>query len=119
MRYLSLVNAPSNQGPPPQALMDAMGKLMADAFADGTLVQTGGLASSAAMTRVRLSGGKVTLTDGPFTEAKEVIGGYAMLESATLEGAIKSAREFLQIHAEHWPGWVGECELREIVYLAP
>lgn len=119
MRYLSLVKAPTGQGPAPQALMDAMGKLMADAFADGSLVSTGGLAPAVAMTRVRVSGGKVTVVDGPYTEAKEVIGGYAMLESATLEGAIKSAREFLQIHAEHWPGWVGECEVREIVYLAP
>jgi len=119
MRYLSLVKAAPNQGPPPQALMDAMGKLMADAFADGTLVQTGGLASSATMTRVRLKGGKITVTDGPYAEAKEVIGGYAMLEAATLEGAIKSAREFLQIHADHWPEWVGECELRQIDYLAP
>ncbi len=119
MRYLSLVKAPTGQGPAPQALMDAMGKLMADAFADGSLVSTGGLAPAAAMTRVRLSGGKVTVLDGPYTEAKEVIGGYAMLESATLEGAIKSAREFLQIHADNWPGWVGECEIRQIDYLAP
>jgi hypothetical protein len=119
MRYLSLVKAPVGQGAPPPALMEAMGKLMADAFADGSLVSTGGLAPAAAMTRVRVAGGKVTVMDGPFTEAKEVIGGYAMLEAATLEGAIKSAREFLQIHADHWPGWVGECEIRQIDYLAP
>ncbi|MES1258945.1 MAG: YciI family protein [Gemmatimonadota bacterium] len=119
MRYLSLVRAAPNQGPPSQALMDAMAKLMADSFADGTLVQTGGLAASSLMTRVRVAGGKITVIDGPYAEAKEVIGGYAMLESPTLEGAIKSAREFLKIHADHWPGWVGECELRQIDYLAP
>ena len=119
MRYLSFVKAPMNQGAPPQALMDAMGKLMAESFADGTLVQTGGLAPAAAMTRVRVSGGKVTVLDGPFTEAKEVIGGYAMLEYATLEAAIESSRKFMQMHADTWPGWVGECELRAIDYLAP
>jgi hypothetical protein len=119
MRYLSLVKAAPGQGPAPKALMDAMGPLMAEAFADGSLVSTGGLAPACDMTRVRVSGGKITVIDGPFAEAKEVIGGYAMIEAATLEGAIKSAREFLQIHADHWPEWVGECEIRQIDYLAP
>ena len=119
MRYLSLVKAAPGQGPAPQALMDAMGPLMAEAFADGSLVSTGGLAPARDMTRVRVSGGKITVIDGPYAEAKEVIGGYAMIEAATLEGAIKAAREFLQIHADHWPEWVGECEIRQIDYLAP
>lgn len=119
MRYLSLVSSVVNQGPPPQALMDAMGKLIADSFADGSLVQTGGLAPCKATFCVRCEGGKLTVTDGPYAETKEVVGGYAMIEAATREEAIESTRRFMQIHAEHWPEWRGECEVRPIDFLAP
>jgi hypothetical protein len=119
MRYLSLVKAAENQGSPPKALMDAMGPLMAAGLADGSLIQTGGLARTASMVRVRAADGKVTVIDGPYTEAKEVVGGYAMVEYATREAAIEGTRKFMQLHIEHWPGWVGECELREIDFLAP
>jgi hypothetical protein len=119
MRFLSLVKSVDNQGPPPQALMDAMDKLMAESIADGSLVSTGGLGSSKAMYRIRSAGGKLTPMDGPFTEAKEIVGGFAMLEAPTREAAIESTRKFMEIHAKHWPAWEGECELREIVYQAP
>ena len=118
MRYLSLVKSADNQGPPPQALMDAMQKLMAESLADGSLVETGGLASGKLMLRVRSSGGKLTVVDGPFAEAKEIVGGYAMLEAPTREAVIESTRKFMQIHAEYWPEWEGECEVREVVFLA-
>lgn len=119
MKFLSIVKTPENLGAPPQALLDAMDKLVAESIKNGSVVQTGGLAGSAKGVRVRLSGGKVTVTDGPFTEAKEVLGGYAMLEAASREEAIANAKLFLDLHRKHWPAWNGECEIREIVFLAP
>jgi hypothetical protein len=82
MRYLSMVKSAPNQGPPPQALMDAMGKLIGENLANGSLIQTGGLAHSAATVRIRSTGGKVTVIDGPYAETKEIVGGYAILEYA-------------------------------------
>ena len=119
MKYLSIVKTPENLGPPPQALMDAMDKLVKESIKNGSVVQTGGLAGSAQGVRVRLAKGKVTVVDGPFTEAKEVLGGYAMLEAASREEAIENAKLFLDLHRKHWPAWSGECEIREIVFLAP
>ena len=119
MRYLSLVKSAENQGPAPQALQDAMAKLIADSLQDGSLVQTGGLGASAKGFRVRSAGGKLTVTDGPFTEAKEVVGGYAVIEWASREQAVEGALAFMRLHTQHWPSWQGECEVREIVFLAP
>ena len=119
MKFLSIVKASEKQGAPPQALLDAMAKLVEDSIRDGSVVETGGLAPSSASARVRLTGGKLTVTDGPFTEAKEVVGGYAVLEASSREEAIESARIFLRLHQQHWPGWQGECEIRELVFLAP
>jgi len=119
MRFLSIVKAAENQGPPPQALMDAMAKLVEDSIKDGSVVSTGGLAPSSAGARVRISGTKLTLTDGPFAEAKEVVGGYAVLEASSREEAVEAARSFLRLHQQHWPEWQGECEIRELVFLAP
>jgi len=119
VRFLSIVKSAENQGPPPQALLDAIAKLTEDSLKDGSLVQTGGLGQTSTGTRVRLSRGKVTVTDGPFSEAKEVVGGYAVLQAPSRREAIEATRRFLQLHQEHWPGWEGECELRELVFLAP
>ena len=119
MRFLSTVKSAENQGPAPQALMDAMAKLTADSIKNGTLVQSGGLGASSSGVRVRSAGGKLTVTDGPFSEAKEVLGGYAVLEFESREAAIEAAIAFMRMHREHWPSWEGECEVRQIVYLAP
>jgi hypothetical protein len=119
MRYLSVVKAAENQGAPPQALLDAIGKLTEDSLKDGSLVSTGGLGATATGARVRIARGKLTVIDGPFTEAKEVIGGYAVLEAPSRREAIEAARRFMELHVQHWPGWEGECELRELVFLAP
>jgi len=119
MKFLSIVKTPENLGAPPQGLLDAMDKLVADSIKNGSVVQTGGLAGSAKGVRVRLSGGKVTVTDGPFTEAKEILGGYAVLAAKTREAALADARRFMELHTRHWPEWEGECEVREIVFLAP
>jgi len=100
-------------------LLDAMDGYVARALENGTVVSTGGLAPSSAGIRVRVKGRRITVTDGPFAESKEVIGGYAVIAAASREEAIRSTHEFMQLHVEHWPEWEGECELRELVFLAP
>ena len=119
MRYLSIIRAAEQQGAPPQALIDAIGTLVTQNLANGTMVTTGGLAPSAAGVRIRIKGGRISVIDGPFAETKEVIGGYAVLAGDSREDVIRGTKEFLQLHLEHWPGWEGECELRELVFLAP
>ena len=119
MRFLSIVKSAENRGPAPQALQDAMAKLTRDSLKDGSLVQSGGLGASATGVRVRSAGGKLTVIDGPFTEAKEVVGGYAVLEFESREEAIEAAVAFMRLHNEHWPSWEGECEVRPITFLAP
>jgi len=119
MRFLSIVKSTEDQGPPPQALLDAMAKLTEDSLRDGSLIQTGGLSASSTGARVRIAGGKLTVTDGPFSEAKEVVGGYAVLEAKSREEALEAARQFMRLHQQHWPGWEGECEIRQVWFLAP
>lgn len=114
MRFMTLVKGSENSGPPPQALMDAMGKAGEQGTKNGTLIETGGLFPTALGSRVRLAGGKLTVTDGPFTEAKEVVGGYAVFEFKSKEEAVEAALQFMQLHKDHWPGWEGETEVRQI-----
>ena len=114
MRFMTLVKGHENAGPPPKSLLDAIAKLGAEGTKAGTLLETGGLYPSATGARVRLSGGKVTVTDGPFTETKEVIGGYAIFELKSRAEAIDATRRFMELHRTHWPGWEGETELRQI-----
>lgn len=114
MRFMTLVKGPENAGPPPQALMAAIAELGEVAAKAGVLVETGGLAPSSVGARVRSSGGKVTVTDGPFSEAKELIGGYAVFEAKSLDEAIEWTRRFMEVHREHWPAWEGETEIRQV-----
>ena len=114
MRFMMLVKHAENSGPPPKELMDAIAKLSEEAVKAGTMLGTGGLAPTAQSTRVRLSGGQLKVIDGPFTEAKEVIGGYAQFELKSKEEAIEGAVHFMELHKKHWPGWEGETESRQI-----
>jgi len=114
MRFMMLVKSDENAGPPPKELMDAITKLCEDEAKAGRMLDAGGLAPTAMSTRVRLSRGQVTLLDGPFTETKEVIGGYAQFEFKSKEEAVESAVHFMELHKKHWPGWEGESEVRQI-----
>jgi hypothetical protein len=114
MRFMMIVKAAENQGPPPKELMDAINKLSEDANKTGTMVGGAGLGPTALGARVRLSDGRVTVIDGPFTEAKEVIGGYAQFELKSKEEAVESAVSFMELHKKHWPGWQGETEIRQM-----
>jgi len=112
MRFMTTVFAKENQGAPPKSLMDAIGQLGQEAGQAGVFVQMGGLLSTASGGRIRQAGGKLTVTDGPFTESKEVIGGFAIYELATKAEAMAWAMRFMKLHVEHWPAWEGECEVR-------
>lgn len=114
MKYLAFIRhseAYRQAGPPP-ALMDAMGQFVQKSLQDGSLVDTGGLLPSKDGFRVRLSRGAITVTDGPFTETKELIGGWAILNAASKAEALRIAREFMELHRRHWPEFEGESEVR-------
>jgi hypothetical protein len=83
-----------------------------EAAKNGKMIGSGGLAPTALGARVRLSLGRVTATDGPFTEAKEVVGGYAQFELKLKEETVESAVRFMELHKKHWPRWEGETEVR-------
>jgi hypothetical protein len=114
MRFMTMVKSAENSGPPPRALMDAIAKLGEEAARAGVLVETGGLMPTAMGARVRLAGGKLSVIDGPFAEAKEVIGGYAVYDLRSKQEAIEWTSRFMNLHKVHWPGWEGESELRQI-----
>lgn len=114
MRYLCFIRHSEKhreQGPP-AALMQAMGEFVQRSMKDGTLVDTGGLLPSKDGVLIRLEGGKIQVTDGPFTETKEVIGGWAILEAKTKADAVRIGTEFMELHRKHWPEFVGESEVR-------
>ncbi|HXM90035.1 MAG TPA: YciI family protein [Candidatus Dormibacteraeota bacterium] len=115
MRFMMMVKHPENHsGPPPKALTDAMDQIMQEAVNNGTMVMAGGLASTAQSNRVRLSGGKISVIDGPFTETKEVVGGFAIMDFKSKEEALEAAKHFIDLHRQHWPGWEGESEVRQM-----
>ena len=103
MRFMMIVKAdPSYEAgrPPDPALLAAVGKLSEKMAKAGVLLQSGGLLPSSKGARVRASGGKLTVTDGPFAETKEIIGGFAILEAASKEEAIRLGKEFMQVHVD-------------------
>ncbi len=114
MRFMTLVKSSEKSGPPPKELMDAIAKLGEVGMKSGFLIETSGLMPSALGARVRLSGGKLTVTDGPFAEAKEVIGGYAVFQVSSKEEAIEQTVRFMELHKKHSPGWEGETEIRQV-----
>jgi hypothetical protein len=108
MRFLSIYKSVERNAPPSQEEMATMGKLVEEGMKTGWLLGTEGCLPSALGARVRKSGGNLTVTDGPFTEAKEVVGGFAILQTNSKEDAIQLAKNFLQAVGD------GECELRQL-----
>jgi hypothetical protein len=114
MKYLAFIRHAESYreaGPPP-ALMEAMGRFVQQSIQDGSLVDTGGLLPSKDGFRVRLAKGAISVTDGPFAETKEVIGGWAILKAGSKDEALRIAREFMDLHRKHWPQFEGEAEVR-------
>lgn len=114
MRFMILVKSSERNGPPPKPLVDAICKAGEEATKSGAMLQSGGLAPTATSSRVRLSGGKIAVLDGPFTETKEVVGGFAMFEFKSKQEAMDAVWQFMELHRQHWPGWEGESEIRQI-----
>lgn len=108
MKFLSIYMHAERNSPPTQEEMAIMGKLVEEGFKAGWLLATEGCLPSALGARVRRSDGKLTVTDGPFTEAKELVGGFAILKTNSKAEAIELARKFLAVAGE------GECELRQL-----
>ena len=112
MRFLSMIRIDETTGQAPsEQLMQDMGRLIDELTRSGKLVSTAGLRPTAEGVRVRLRRGKLSTTDGPFTETKEVIGGYAVLEAASLEEAVELTKRFLRVHGDEWDI---ECEVRQL-----
>jgi len=117
MRYLMMVKGDENfraSGPPPKALIDAIGELGVEATKTGKMVSMGGLHHTSRGAALRLDNGKLSVKDGPFTETKEVIGGFTIMDLPSKEAAIEEARKFMELHRKLWPAWSGECEVREM-----
>jgi hypothetical protein len=114
MKFMVMVKGHEVAGPPPQELMEGIAKLGEDAARAGVMVETGGLYPTAMGARVRVEKGKLSVTDGPFAEGKEVIGGYAVYEVNSKQDAIEWTKQFMQLHIDHWKGWEGESEIRQI-----
>ena len=114
MHYMVFVKMTEADLEPPAALVEAMGAEMEAGFANGTLVQVGGLYATSCRTEFRVRAGEVTSTDGPFTEAKEEVGGFAIIDVRDHAEAVENARRMAELHAKHWPGWAGAVEARRI-----
>jgi hypothetical protein len=112
MRFLSMIRIDENTGQvPSEQLMNDMGKLIEELTRKGVLISTAGLRPTAEGVRVRLRGGKLSTVDGPFTETKEVVGGFAIIEAGSLKEAIELTKRFLRIHGDEWDI---ECEVRQL-----
>src|SRR6185437_3373273 len=112
MRFLSMIRIDEQRAQAPsERLMQDMGKLMEEMTRSGALVSTAGLRPSAEGVRVRLRAGKLSTTDGPFAESKEVIGGYAVLEARSMQEAVELTKRFLRVHGDEWDI---ECEVRQL-----
>lgn len=112
MKFLSMIRIEENTGQvPSEQLMKDMGQLIDELSRAGKLVGTAGLRPTAEGVRLRLRDGRISMRDGPFTETKEVIGGYAILEAASKEEAVELTRRFLKVHGDDWDV---ECELRQL-----
>jgi hypothetical protein len=123
MRFMMMVkgNACSESGQmPPPELMAAIGKLSEEAVKSGLMVDSGGLLPSSCGALVQVQNGEVTVTDGPFPETKEVIGGYAIFNLESKEQALKMAYDFMKLHRDILgPNYKGECEVRQMMDCAP
>jgi hypothetical protein len=114
MRYMMFIKHTEDyrNADVPASLYEEMGKFIEETTKSGNFVGGAGLQPTSAGSRVRLSKGKITIMDGPFTESKEIVGGYSIMDAKTREEALDLARRFMELHLKHWPTFEGECEVR-------
>jgi hypothetical protein len=111
MKFMFIVKSAQTMGPSPK-LLEEMHKLAKREIEAGRLLDNGGLMPLLQGAQVSIADGRLSVIDGPFAEAKEVVGGYAVFELKNKEEAVASAVEFMQLHKDHLPGWEGTCEVR-------
>ncbi|MBY8888203.1 YciI family protein [Streptomyces sp. PTM05] len=114
MRFMSLIRVNENgapEGGPSPRMMEEMGKLLDEITKAGVMLDTAGLGRPEETVRVRSEHGKLTVTDGPFAESKEFIGGYAIMQTKSKEEAVEWAKRFAAVHDE---GWDITCEVRQV-----
>ena len=117
MRFMMFVKADEkNSGPPSPELLAGIDKLVQDVRrSGGELLDTGGLLPSATGAKIRAGRGKLTVTDGPFSEAKELVGGYAVFRFNSKQEAVAQGRRFMQLHIDVLgPAYEGELEIRQM-----
>lgn len=116
MRFMTMIKMDESTytSQTPAGVYEAMGAFEHEGRVNGTLVELGGLLPSAAGAIVSLADGRIKAVDGPFAEAKELVGGYAVIEVRSREEAVELGRRLMQIHLDNWPGWEGSCEIRQI-----
>ena len=116
MRYMMFIKHTQDYGnvQAPARLYEEMGKFIEETTKSGNFVGGAGLQPTSAGTRVKLKGGQITVIDGPFTESKEIVGGYAIIDAKSRDEALGLARRFMELHQKHWPTFEGECEMRPL-----
>lgn len=115
MRFLGTIKTAEDAGAPPAALVEAMDSFLREAISTGAIVETGGLAPTAEGVRLRVDDGERHITDGPFIESKEVVGGYVIFNAPSRDAAMEWATRFVDLHVRHWPALVFECEVRQML----
>ena len=113
-RFMGFVKMAEGQGPPPQALMDAMDEFVGEHVANGVFLDGGGLFGTEDAVNFVVRNGEATRVDGPYAEAKEVVGGWAIMQYDTVEEAVADQREFAELHAKYWPEVTVISTLRQI-----
>lgn len=114
MRFMGFVQMAEGIGMPPQALMDAMDVFIAESVAAGQFLDGGGLYGTEDSVNFVVRKGEATRVAGPYSEVKEVVGGYSVLEFASKEDAVENTRRMADLHAEHWPEVEVTITLRQI-----
>ena len=114
MRYMMFIKHTEDyRGKPiPPGLIDAMGEFIGEYSKQGKFIDGAGLKSSHKGKRVQLRDKELTVIDGPFTESKELVGGYAIFDCESDGEALEIAKKFMELHRVHWPEFEGESELR-------
>jgi hypothetical protein len=114
MRFFTYIECDPALGPPPAELFEAIEAFSAEVSGLGVVVDRGGLTPVDVSAHIRVADGALSVQDGPFAEAKEVIGGYAMYDVRSREEAVEYSRRFMQLHADSWPGFEGTAVVREV-----
>ena len=113
-RFMGFVRMEENIGTPPQSLFEAMDVHIGERAAKGIFLDGGGLYGTEDAVNYVVKGGEVTRVDGPYAEAKEIVGGWSILQYDTLEEAVEDQKAFAELHAKHWPEVTVVSTLRQI-----